>query len=431
MSQHLPSRNLLILLPLLFSHTLLAQPCPLVLDPPTPRIIGGVEAPLQTRSFIAALFRPNDTFACTASLLSPRWLLTAAHCKVTPAWLVRVAGSRASDGTPVRIRRVFVHDAYRRDVVDAPGDIALIQLADPLPRTASFVTINSNASIPVPGSFARTAGYGRTQPNVQESNPPAYQVDAPVNSPIKCRDLYSATLNIRALYFICVGYGTSGCQANSCKGDSGGPLFQFDRDGNPIQIGIVAFGMNCGEQGVPGVYVKLSAFVDWIASRGAEFTTSASAISVFSDGSEEAASDDVATVLQAEQDSDSDTLEVSRVWFIVICVIAGIAIIALIFMSLVYVSGFRRARNSTTRTGSSTRASGYDRENLQLAISILQRMANAENNNSDRPPDSAHFSEASRDPPTAGADIIIDEVTPRGRHAVNRLHPHPAHNMKR
>ena len=54
---------------------------------------------------------------------------------------------------------------------------------------------------------------------------------------------------------------------DSCGGDSGGPLVtRGDISGDPwYQVGIVSFGnTKCGAKGVPGVYTKVAAFVDWI-----------------------------------------------------------------------------------------------------------------------------------------------------------------------
>ncbi|CAB4054146.1 PRSS1_2_3 [Lepeophtheirus salmonis] len=46
----------------------------------------------------------------------------------------------------------------------------------------------------------------------------------------------------------------------SCHGDSGGPLVC---EGG-VQCGLVSWGIRCGAPEYPGVYVKLSHFIDWI-----------------------------------------------------------------------------------------------------------------------------------------------------------------------
>ena len=53
---------------------------------------------------------------------------------------------------------------------------------------------------------------------------------------------------------------------DSCEGDSGGPLIMHERFGPPfVLIGVTSFGAtNCGQGATPGVYTKVSEYLDWI-----------------------------------------------------------------------------------------------------------------------------------------------------------------------
>lgn len=63
--------------------------------------------------------------------------------------------------------------------------------------------------------------------------------------------------------FICAG-GEAG--VDSCKGDGGGPLVCFNsNDGTYTLAGLVSWGIDCGQEGIPGVYVKVQQFLDWIS----------------------------------------------------------------------------------------------------------------------------------------------------------------------
>ncbi|ROT71255.1 hypothetical protein C7M84_010432 [Penaeus vannamei] len=51
---------------------------------------------------------------------------------------------------------------------------------------------------------------------------------------------------------------------DTCKGDGGGPLVCSGADGSIQLAGLVSWGIDCGHPGVPGVYVKVSHYLDWI-----------------------------------------------------------------------------------------------------------------------------------------------------------------------
>lgn len=50
---------------------------------------------------------------------------------------------------------------------------------------------------------------------------------------------------------------------DSCRGDSGGPLM-FQTDGVWVIAGVVSYGAKCGSEDIPGVYTKVSKYMDWI-----------------------------------------------------------------------------------------------------------------------------------------------------------------------
>lgn len=53
---------------------------------------------------------------------------------------------------------------------------------------------------------------------------------------------------------------------DSCAGDSGGPLLIWDDAQGYMVIGLVSWGKGCGSN-LPGVYVRVSAYKDWIEAR--------------------------------------------------------------------------------------------------------------------------------------------------------------------
>lgn len=77
--------------------------------------------------------------------------------------------------------------------------------------------------------------------------------------------MYSRAGRIISDSQLCAG-GLSG--QDSCKGDSGGPLMgQVNVYNNWMALGVVSYGPSpCGTSGWPGVYTRVTAYIDWILS---------------------------------------------------------------------------------------------------------------------------------------------------------------------
>jgi secreted trypsin-like serine protease len=58
------------------------------------------------------------------------------------------------------------------------------------------------------------------------------------------------------------------------KGDSGGPLLETRTDlrgeDKYYIVGVVSTGIGCGIAGIPGVYMRVSSYLDWIQETMAE-----------------------------------------------------------------------------------------------------------------------------------------------------------------
>lgn len=83
-------------------------------------------------------------------------------------------------------------------------------------------------------------------------------VDVPIVSNEECKIAYGQRVNQD---HVCAGLKQGG--KDSCQGDSGGPLAR--RRGKQAElVGIVSFGYGCAQAGSPGVYTKVSHYIDWI-----------------------------------------------------------------------------------------------------------------------------------------------------------------------
>lgn len=86
------------------------------------------------------------------------------------------------------------------------------------------------------------------------------KVSVPIWSNSQCRLKYgSAAPGGIADHMICAGSEAQ----DSCSGDSGGPLMV--NEGHAwYQVGVVSWGIGCGQGRYPGVYSRITSFLPWI-----------------------------------------------------------------------------------------------------------------------------------------------------------------------
>lgn len=103
-------------------------------------------------------------------------------------------------------------------------------------------------------------GWGYTSPNSKNTDD-LQELNLKV---LKNEDCSNYGHSFDPVKMICAGYVEGDLDA--CRGDSGGPLVCPTKD-NPEQYvieGIVSFGQGCAEKGYPGIYARVSNYVDWI-----------------------------------------------------------------------------------------------------------------------------------------------------------------------
>ncbi len=88
-------------------------------------------------------------------------------------------------------------------------------------------------------------------------------VDVPIVSNENCQAAIEPYLGEEVIteHKLCAGFQEGGKDA--CFGDSGGPLLIQEGE-QWTQIGIVSFGVDCARPFIPGVYTRLSSFLDFI-----------------------------------------------------------------------------------------------------------------------------------------------------------------------
>lgn len=232
-------------------------------------IVGGEDAEIQDYPYQAALLNTGGWGGgyafCGASIINEYWILTAAHClegESATNLSVRVGNdaSYAQGGESYDAAEIIIHENYN-DVSNG-NDIALIRLDNPISfdnYTQPVVLIcDQQVSLGVeePGEMSWITGWGEDEGTA--NNPNQLQV---VGVPITTQSNYGGISND----MIMAGYPEGGY--DSCQGDSGGPMVVYAADGMTyLQVGVVSWGSGCAEPNYPGVYARVSYFIDWICN---------------------------------------------------------------------------------------------------------------------------------------------------------------------
>ncbi|CAI6351380.1 unnamed protein product [Macrosiphum euphorbiae] len=241
-------------------------------------IVGGRLAELGDWPWIAALgyqvlSEPMSEYKwlCGGSLISDRYVLTAAHCTIGSG-MYRLSVVRLGDlnldpnvvdgaePIDVAISRVIIHTRYNSRT--NTNDIALLKLGN----SVGFNQFIQPICLPILSHHRAKsltklqlsfAGWGSTMLN--RSSDALIEVELPVLSNSECKKIYeSHKTNIDDTQ-LCAGIKGR----DSCMGDSGGPLI-WPKGSQYYLVGVMNFGhLSCGTD-IPGVYARVTSFLEWI-----------------------------------------------------------------------------------------------------------------------------------------------------------------------
>ena len=251
------------------------------------RIVGGQDAGSHDYPWAAAIAYNESKsgklkYACGGALIHNNYVLTAAHCTrdLRGNTLAHVKLGHADlnhpCGVEIEIETALPHPNYD-PAQNYINDIALLKLVRPVNIGATINLLclpdadeeNEGRRDP-----SVVIGWGLTENGTFSDILQELDLeDIPID---ECTDEYrqsfikrnfsraqASTFNISNSQ-ICAKGPSFG--KDSCRGDSGGPLMSTNSNGQWVINGVVSFGnMKCDSE-VPGVYTRVSKYLQWIDS---------------------------------------------------------------------------------------------------------------------------------------------------------------------
>jgi len=195
------------------------------------------------------------------------------------AVLGRYTLSDSTQGEMIKVAEAFMHPGY--DPETMRGDIAILRLESAAPADIPILPLipEMQARGMTEGEMVTVLGWGLMEerggnaheekgaPPVQGSGTDVLRsVTLPIVDNKKCNEEYRALTNRNSILDeeVCAGVDRGGL--DSCQGDSGGPL-TATVGGTTYLFGVVSWGIGCARAKVPGVYTRISAHTDWLASK--------------------------------------------------------------------------------------------------------------------------------------------------------------------
>jgi len=229
--------------------------------------------------WMAVILGKGNNYIGAGALLNSYYVLTAAHkvqsWKQGSYMKVRFGEWNAKDddepfkNIEIEVERIDIHPEFNPD--NLYNDIAVIKLAQPLDVNA-YPHIKPVCLPQAYGNYVGNrcyvAGFGKDAFGNGKHSFIMKEVDLPIVESNTCENLLRGTrlgryFELNRKSFICAG-GEEGKDA--CTGDGGSPLV-CENSGVWSVVGLVAWGIGCADYAVPGVYVNVPNYLQWIESK--------------------------------------------------------------------------------------------------------------------------------------------------------------------
>lgn len=240
--------------------------------PQVSRVVNGQNADMNKigyQVYFKVVFKNAQEATCGGSIIGKKHILTAAHCTTANLSLIHsrvITGSEKiieggdffPKGTHYKIAKVFDHPKYNNDIHPPAADISILELTTEIKFSQKVfpICLPSSDFCLKKGKKLQLSGWGA---DVNNKDPNHLQealvelLDFCIHGEHEERTVLCAGATL-----------VNGKLTNLCQGDSGGPLAYFDATRVATLYGINSNVVFCNKLGDPGIYVRVSEYVDWI-----------------------------------------------------------------------------------------------------------------------------------------------------------------------
>ena len=213
----------------------------------------------------AASLSVNGVHACGGVLVDSKVVLTAAHCVTNfqdntlrrpRTMTVYVGNMERGEGSEYLVNQVVVPEVFNLEHNGFLGDIALLELSKNVNKTHAIIS-----DTPTDQSILTAVGWGYTSENSVLSTWLQHALLTKLSDE-EC-DQFHVVKNLgeRPVDHFCAGDMSTG--ADTCRGDSGGPLLE----GDSHLVGLTSYGSfdsKCGRVNTTGIYTSVEYWAPWI-----------------------------------------------------------------------------------------------------------------------------------------------------------------------